>query len=86
MASIKVYGADWCRMTRRTRIHLDQLGVVYEYVNIEKDRDAARWVAAHNGGKEKKPTVDIDGQVLSTPTNDELDEALRAKGVQAGTQ
>jgi hypothetical protein len=33
------------------------------------------------GGKEKKPTLDIDGQVLVTPTNNELDQVLRAKNI-----
>ncbi|MFL6451586.1 MAG: glutaredoxin family protein [Bryobacteraceae bacterium] len=80
MADIKVYGADWCSMTKRTLAHLDQLRVPYEYVDIDDDRRAASWVAAQNDGKEKKPTVDIAGYVLSEPSNQELDDALREKG------
>jgi glutaredoxin len=79
MARVKVYGADWCAMTKRTLRHLDEVGVDYEYINIDRDRDAAAWVAAQNGGKEKKPTLDIDGEVLSTPSNAELDAVLAAK-------
>jgi mycoredoxin len=58
---------------------LDQAGVDYEYIDIDQDRDAAAWVAAQNGGKEKKPTLDIDGEVLSAPSNAELDAVLAAK-------
>jgi glutaredoxin len=76
MANIKVYGADWCETTKHTRAHLDQLGVSYQYINIDNDRQAAAWVAAQNGGKEKKPTLDIDGQVLTAPSNKELDAVL----------
>ncbi len=68
-------------MTKRALAHLDQLGIKYEYIDIDDDREAAQWVAAQNEGKEKKPTIDIDGQVLSEPSNRLLDEALEAKGL-----
>jgi mycoredoxin len=76
MAGIKVYGADWCPITARTREHLDELGVEYDYIDVESDPAAARWVKRHNGGKEEKPTVDINGRILTEPTNAELDSAL----------
>ena len=81
MANIKVYGADWCAMTKRTRAHLDQIGVSYKYVDIDSDRQAAAWVASQNDGKEKKPTLDVDGEVLTAPSNKELDAVLAAKGI-----
>lgn len=81
MADIKVYGADWCSMTKRTLAHLKELDVAFEYTDIDRDRQAAKWVAAQNNGSEKKPTLDIDGQVLTEPTDEELDEVLRAKGL-----
>jgi len=80
---VKVYGADWCGDTRHTRAFLDRLGVPYEYVDIERDGRAAEWVREHNGGKERKPTVDIAGQVLSVPSDHELTAALREKGLMA---
>jgi glutaredoxin len=81
MASIKVYGADWCSMTKSALRHLDQLGVEYQYINIDHDREAAQWVAAQNGGKEKKPTIDIDGEILSEPPSGLLDQVLQTKGL-----
>jgi glutaredoxin len=81
MANIIVYGADWCAMTTAARTHLDRLGVQYRYIDIDKDREAARWVAQQNHGREKKPTIDIEGEVLSEPSNHELDRVLQAKGV-----
>lgn len=68
-------------MTTRTRAHLDQQGIAYEYVDIDRDRRAAEWVAAQNNGKEKKPTLDIGGYVLTAPTNAELDKVLEEKGL-----
>ena len=63
-------------MTQRTRAHLKRLGIPYDYIDIEKDAQAAQWVREQNDGKEKKPTLLIGGEVLSTPTDEEVDEAL----------
>ena len=81
MAKVTVYGADWCEMTQEALGHLREIGAPFEYVNIDDDRQAAKWVAQQNGGKEKKPTIKIDADVLLTPSNEELDQALEAHGV-----
>jgi glutaredoxin len=80
---VKVYGADWCADTQHTIKHLKELGVAFRYINVEQDERAARWVKEHNDGKERKPTLDLAGQVLSTPTDRELESALREKGFMA---
>jgi mycoredoxin len=79
MPAITVYGADWCPLTKAALSHLNQLGVEYQYIDIDEDPSAAKWVADHNGGKEKKPTIDVQGEVLTTPSNAELDQVLRSK-------
>jgi len=81
MNNIKVYGADWCDDTQRTRQHLDSLGVPYDYINVEQDEAAQFWVKRQNDGKQKTPTLDMNGKILIEPTNPELDEALRASGL-----
>ena len=83
MLEVKVYGADWCEDTQHTLKHLSDLGVAHRYVNIEQDEEAREWVREHNDGKERKPTLDVAGQVLSVPTDRELDSALREKGLMA---
>jgi mycoredoxin len=83
MFGVKVYGADWCEDTRHAREFLDRLGVQYQYVDIESDAAAAAWVREHNDGKELKPTVDVAGQLLSTPSDHELTSALRERGLMA---
>ena len=80
---VKVYGADWCEDTRHTREFLNRLGVQYQYVDIEGDEGAADWVRRQNGGKERKPTVDVAGQVLCAPSDHELTSALRELGLMA---
>jgi glutaredoxin len=81
MNTVEVYGADWCEDTQRTRQHLDRLGVAYEYINLEQDQKASEWVKQQNDGKERKPTVKIGEQVLAVPSNQELENALRQKGL-----
>jgi mycoredoxin len=78
---VKVYGADWCGDTQRTLRQLDALGVSYDYVDVEQDEEASAWVKQQNDGKERKPTVQVGAQVLSTPTNEELEAALRTGGM-----
>ena len=79
--SVTVYGADWCGDTKRTRKLLDKLGVAYHYVEVEEDPKASAWVKEQNDGKERKPTVDIDGRVLAVPDDQELEGALRENGL-----
>lgn len=69
-------------MTKGTLAHLDRIGVPYEYIDIDKNTPGRQWVASQNGGKEKKPTLDINGQVLTEPSNRELDAALEAQGIE----
>jgi thioredoxin reductase (NADPH) len=76
MSKVEVYGADWCHDTKDTLQHLDSLGVDYDYIDIEQDEEGARWVREQNEGKERKPTVKINGRVLSVPSRAELDAAL----------
>ncbi len=83
MFGVRVYGADWCEDTRHTREFLERLGVRYEYVDIERDERAREWVREQNGGRERKPTLDVAGQILSVPSDHELTSALRERGLMA---
>ena len=80
MLGVKVYGADWCEDTTRTREHLDAQKIAYDYIDVEQDKAAEAMITKLNNGKRKTPTVDLGGgeKILIEPTNDELDEALNA--------
>jgi mycoredoxin len=80
MEKVKVYGADWCGDTQRTLRHLDGLGVAYDYIDVEQDEQASHWVKQQNGGKERKPTLKLGDKVLSVPSAQELERALRESG------
>jgi glutaredoxin len=81
MNDVRVYGADWCEDTQATRNHLDSLGVPYQYIDVEKDAQAQAWVKQQNGGKQKTPTVDIQGEILVEPRERDLELALRGRGL-----
>ena len=73
---IVIYGADWCPTTLRALAHLEDKGIPFQYIDIEKDEQAAQWVREQNGGKERKPTIRIGQRVLVEPSNAELDRAI----------
>jgi glutaredoxin len=77
MDKVRVYGADWCGDTRHALERLDSLGVAYDYINVEQDKKASEWVKQQNNGKELKPTIKVGERVLSTPSDQELERALR---------
>ena len=81
MEQVIVYGADWCGDTKQTRQQLDELGVAYDYVDVEQDEQASRWVKEQNDGKERKPTVKLGAKVLSVPDEAVLESALRDNGL-----
>ena len=81
MRQITVYGADWCHDTQNTLRHLEEVGVPFEFRDIDEDLGALEFVTCHNAGKRKLPTVDVAGRVLSVPDDEQLDEALRGQGI-----
>jgi mycoredoxin len=78
---VEVYGADWCGDTKHALAHLDALKIDYEYIDVEQDEKASDWVKSQNEGKERKPTIKVGENVLSVPTENELDAALQKEGL-----
>ena len=76
---IKVYGADWCGDTKRVLNQLDSLNVNYDYVDVDQDVSASKWVKSQNEGKERKPTLLVGSRVLSVPSEDGLKAALESE-------
>jgi glutaredoxin len=83
--NIRVFGSDTCPDTSRTRAHLGQLGLEFEYIRLEEDPEAEQKVIQLGHGKRKIPVVEIrsNGELrrLTEPSNGELDHALRESHV-----
>ena len=77
--AIRVFGTDWCGDCIRAKRVLDECGVDYEWIDIDRDREAQAYVMQVNGGLRSVPTiVFVDGSVLVEPSDSELGEKLAA--------
>jgi mycoredoxin len=69
---IRVYGAYWCRDTIRTFNLLNRAGVPYKVYDVDADPEAAQKVMDWNQGRLSTPTLDIEGHILTLPSDEEL--------------
>ena len=70
---ITVYGAHWCPDCRRSKQFLGEHQIPYNWVDIEDDPEAEKFVIEKNDGKRIIPTIVFaDETFLVEPTNAEL--------------
>lgn len=78
---ISVYGADWCGDCRRTKAQLTELGVEFEYLDVEANPDLAER-AVEISGKQSIPVVVFpDGSHMVEPSNPALAARLNDFGL-----
>jgi mycoredoxin len=74
---IVVYGTTWCGGSRRCRLLLDRYGIPYQWIDIEQDEQAAKFVESLNHGYRSVPTIVWpDGSNLTEPSEEELARKL----------
>ena len=61
MASLKLYGADWCSVTRIVRAHLLRSGVQHDYVDLDRDPGAVAKAVAENQGERPRQVAGVVG-------------------------
>jgi mycoredoxin len=65
---ITMYATNWCGSCHFAKRWLDSHGIAYDYINIEENEQAARYVAQINNGARSVPTIIFpDGSVLVEP-------------------
>ncbi len=70
---IKMYATTWCGDCRMAKRWFDSHSIPYEYINIEEDEEAARFVSKVNNGYQSVPTIVFpDGSILVEPSPREL--------------
>jgi mycoredoxin len=74
---IVVYGASWCTDSLRTRAFLNREGIPYTFVDVDDDPQAAEKVRDWNSGRLSTPTLDIEGRIVSVPSDEALAGLLR---------
>ena len=73
---IVVYGAYWCSDTVRTRRFLNRQSIPYAYVDVDHDPQAAQRVMDWNHSHLSTPTLDIEGRIVTEPSDEELAKRL----------
>lgn len=82
MSEITLYGAQWCGDCRRSQRLLKELGVEYDYINIEEVPGAADKIVEINGGAQSIPVVIFsDGTHLTEPSDPDLRKKLESLGL-----
>jgi mycoredoxin len=71
-----MYSTTWCGYCRRLKLQMEQAGIAYQEIDIERDPDAAKFVEGVNGGNQTVPVIRFPDD--STATNPSLAE-VRAK-------
>lgn len=74
-----MYSTTWCGYCRRLKLQLDQAGISYEEIDIERDPDAARFVEGVNGGNQTVPVIRFPDETTATnPSLREVQSRLAA--------
>jgi mycoredoxin len=73
---ITLYGAYWCADSLCTRRFLNRHGIPYRLIDVEDDPLAAQRVKDWNQGYLSTPTLDIEGRIVTEPSDEELAEIL----------
>lgn len=50
---------------------------------MDQNPQAREWIEQRNAGQQRTPTLDVQGQVLVEPDEQELEQALRGRGLMA---
>ncbi|KRA25007.1 NrdH-redoxin [Microbacterium sp. Root61] len=76
-STLTMFGAEWCGDCRRTKKQLDELGVAYEYVDLEAQPEAAE-IAREISGRTNIPVVVYpDSSHHVEPSNADVETKLR---------
>jgi mycoredoxin len=79
LVMLTMYSTTWCGYCRRLKLQLDQAGLAYREIDIERDPDAARFVENVNGGNQTVPVIEFpDGRTATNPSLAEVKAGLAA--------
>ena len=74
-----MYSTAWCGYCRRLKLQLDQSGISYTEIDIERDPDAARFVEGVNSGNRTVPVIRFaDDTTATNPSLREVQSRLAA--------
>jgi len=79
LGMVTMYSTTWCGYCRRLKLQMDQAGIAYKEIDIERDPEAARFVEGVNGGNQTVPVVAFpNGETATNPSLAEVQKRLAA--------
>jgi mycoredoxin len=76
---LTMYSTTWCGYCRRLKLQLDQAGLAYREIDIERDPEAAKFVEGVNGGNQTVPVIAFpDGRTATNPSLAQVQAGLAA--------
>lgn len=79
---IRFYSTSWCGDCHMARYVLEEQGVQFKEIDIDRDSKAADFVRSVNRGMRSVPTIVFpDGSMLTEPSAAELAAKLREQGL-----
>jgi len=76
---VTMYSTTWCGYCRRLKLQMEQAGIAYREIDIERDPEAATFVEGVNGGNQTVPVIRFpDGATTTNPSIRELQDRLAA--------
>ncbi len=73
---IKLYGADWCPDCQRAKSYLQDNGINFQFIEVDKHDWATKLVEETNKGKRIIPTIFIADKSYTNPDNSVLKKIL----------
>ncbi len=77
--NVIVYSAEWCPWCKKTKEFLEENGIKFEEMDIEKTDGAAQEVVKKSGQR-GIPVVDVDGTIMIGFNKPALEEVLEIGG------
>jgi mycoredoxin len=79
MSQVTMYSTSWCGFCRRLKLQMDQAGISYQEIDIERNPDAATFVESVNGGNQTVPVIKYgDGTTATNPSLRDVQTQLAA--------
>ena len=73
---VTMYTTTWCGYCRRLKRQMEDDGIVFHEVDVDRHGEYGDRIIAATGGFRTVPTIEVDGVLLVNPTLREVRAAL----------
>lgn len=77
---VTVYSTTWCGYCTQAKKYFDSIGVAYNDINVENDRQAAEQMVKESG-QMGVPVIKIEDSIIIGFNRPQIDAALQAAGL-----